>query len=102
MRTSIRRLLLVNLLVCVAIIIGLTAVGVYYLGSNDVDILMDRELVHSSLVFSALLSPLKERSQISSVQRELSKIASQETKVFKLNQNHRNYKHSSLNDGLGI
>ena len=98
MRTSIRRLLLVNLLVCVAIIIGLTAVGVYYLGSNDVDILMDRELVHSSLVFSAILSPLKTNAELVHVQQEFAKIAVKEDDIFKMNPHHRHYKHSSLND----
>jgi two-component system sensor histidine kinase QseC len=98
MRTSIRRLLLVNLLVCVAIIIGLTAVGAYYLGSNDLDILMDRELVHSSLVLSALLSPLKTRTQLVDVQHEFSQISSKEAQIFKLNPTHRDYKHSSLNE----
>lgn len=85
MRISIRRLLLVNLLVCVALIIVLTAVGVYYLGTNDVDQLMDRELVHSTLVFKALLGAISDRADIDKVQSKLDNVLADEAAILNLN-----------------
>ena len=84
MRSSIRRLLLVNLLVCVALIIVLTAVGVYYLGTNDVDELMDRELVHSTLVFKALLSAIDGREDIDKIQSKLDNVLTDEATILNL------------------
>lgn len=97
MKSSIRRLLLVNLLICVALIIVLTAVGVYYLGTNDVDELMDRELVHSSLVFKALLSAIDSRSDIDKVQTKLDSVLTDEAAILKLKpKNHS--RNTSLQD----
>jgi two-component system sensor histidine kinase QseC len=98
MRSSIRRLLLINLLVCVALIVVLTAVGVYYLGSNDVDQLMDRELVHSSLVFRALLTASHNSNDYEKVQSELNQVLTKEAKVLDENPNGRPFRNSTLQD----
>lgn len=98
MRSSIRRLLLINLLVCVALIIVLTAVGVYYLGTNDVDQMMDRELVHSSLVFRALLTTSTNTTDYEKVQAELNQITAKEARVLNENPNGRHFRNSTLQD----
>lgn len=97
MRSSIRRLLLVNLLVCVALIIVLTAVGVYYLGTNDVDELMDRELVHSSLIFKALLSAIDDHKDINKIQSRLDNVLNDEARILKINSK-KELRNSSLQD----
>jgi two-component system, OmpR family, sensor histidine kinase QseC len=98
MRTSIRRLLLINLLVCVALIISLTAIGVYYLGSDDVDQLMDRELVHSSLVVQALLNVITEDKELKQAQKNLNAIFSKESKILDLYPNKQSLRNNSLED----
>ena len=97
MKSSIRRLLLVNLLVCVALIIVLTAVGVYYLGTNDVDQLMDRELVHSTLVFKALLSTIDNQVDIDKVQSKLDSVLADEAVILNIEPKTRS-RNSSLQD----
>lgn len=98
MKSSIRRLLLVNLLVCVAIIIILTAIGVYYLGTGDVEKLMDRELVHSSLIFRALLTPAKTEKQYKDIQANLDQVLAQESNVLRLKADYKKFRNSSLQD----
>jgi two-component system sensor histidine kinase QseC len=98
MKSSIRRLLLVNLLVCVALIIMLTAIGVYYFGTNDVDQLMDRELVHSSLIFKALLSAVNSRKEMEGVQANLNKIQVEEEKILQVDIKNQHFRSSSLQD----
>ena len=98
MKISIRRLLLINLLICVAMIIGLTAMGVYYLGSNDVDTLMDRELVHSSLVYSAMLSGANNAQSLAHIQTHLEGIPASEAQVFQSTALEHSFRQTSLDE----
>ena len=80
--TSIRQRLLINLLGCIAVLMAITAAGVYYLGNNDVEVLMKRDLVHSNLFLQALVPTRLTPEQINVIQEKLSHIPFDEKTIF--------------------
>tara|TARA_R110000868_G_scaffold8205_3_gene42483 strand:- start:76973 stop:78385 length:1413 start_codon:yes stop_codon:yes gene_type:complete len=64
MKPSIKRYLLFYLLIVVAIISLLNTIAIYYVGASDIKSQLDRELVHSNLVFQSLLSNLPKQYYI--------------------------------------
>jgi two-component system sensor histidine kinase QseC len=98
MRTSIRRLLLINLLLAFALIIVLTSIAVYFLGSHDVDQLMDRELVHTSLLVQALSQKNIEASDYKAVQQSLDNILYFQDKYLRADRLNRHLADSSLDE----
>jgi two-component system sensor histidine kinase QseC len=80
--TSIRQRLLINLLSCIGALMIITATGVYYLGNNDVEVLMKRDLVHSNLFLQAMVPTRLTPEEINSVQQKLTSLPATENNIF--------------------
>ncbi len=77
MRSSIRKFLLVNLLLAVTITTTLTAIGNYYLDQKDIQEHLDALMAISALSYQALLSEDLHHRPISNIQANLNRIPHQ-------------------------
>lgn len=86
--SSIRRVLITNILGCVAIIIAAIVIVSYFIGRSDVDSLIDQQLVHSSMVFNALLSPNAPEKELERIQKKMLAISSKKLQTLTDHQAH--------------
>jgi two-component system sensor histidine kinase QseC len=97
MRFSIRRALLINLLLAVAMILFLTGLAVYYLGSREVAQLIDRGLVQTNLTFQAFLTDTKAPKEFALIQKNFSTLQNREDELLvKYTGKHR-FEYNNLN-----
>lgn len=82
MPTSIRKFLLVNLLLAITITTTLTAIGNYYLDEKDIQEHLDIDMAISALSYRALLGNDIHKRQLHDIQSRLNKIPSEIGKYF--------------------
>ncbi len=100
MKPSLRRRLVVNLLISVMAIISITAVSIYYISSIDIETHIDAELISSSLVFQSILSnSINSPKELSGIQKLLQNIPKEHKKILnqyqKLRDPDNNYSYDS-------
>lgn len=75
MKTSIRRLLVVNLLIAVAAIISLSTVGIYYVTNANIESHIDAELIYSNLLFQSILGDsIDHPASLKIIQKDMNQI----------------------------
>ena len=74
MKTSIRKFLLVNLLLAISVTTTLTAIGNYYLGQKDIEAHLDTLMTVSGLSYDALLGDAPNKRTIKAIQSSLQHI----------------------------
>lgn len=83
MKPSIRRIIVINLLLAVTLIVSLMAAGIYYVTNFETEHHIDAELVTSSLVFEALLSDrTKNKAELAAIQQSLDNIPAQRNDII--------------------
>ncbi len=83
MNISIRKFLLLNLLLSVTITTTVTVVGNYYLDQRDIQQHLDSLLLQSSLAFETLIGADIESRDMNSLQKEINAIPSLASHLFK-------------------
>ncbi|GAB4392539.1 MAG: ATP-binding protein [Gammaproteobacteria bacterium] len=73
MKVSIRQFLLINLLVAIAIVTSLTAIGTYYFDQKDIEHHLDEILMENALSFQALFADPSQIRNFSPLQSKLNK-----------------------------
>lgn len=74
MKTSIRKFLLINLLLAISVTTTLTAIGNYYLGQKDIEAHLDTLMAVSALSYDALLGDAPSKRTIKAIQSSLQHI----------------------------
>lgn len=93
MTQSIRRFLLVYILLSVSLIIALIVTGNHYLDNRDIDSRLDSWLSQTTLVIQALLGSDLEVRQLDSLEKEIKKIPLQGKYFFSLRTKHKSHMH---------
>lgn len=83
MMVSIRRFLLVNLLLTITITTSLTALGDYYVDQQDIHSHLDMLLSHTAFAFAGLLTTQLDKNDFYQIQNGLNQIYKSMEKVFK-------------------
>lgn len=83
MTTSIRKFLLINLLLAITVTTTLTAIGNYYLDEKDIQEHLDIDMAISALSYEALLGNEVNLSKLKDIQSRLDQIPTEITKYFK-------------------
>ncbi len=83
MPTSIRKFLLINLLLAITITTTLTAIGNYYLDEKDIHEHLDIIMAVSALSYQALLGDDIHKRELKNIQSKLDKIPNEITHYFK-------------------
>ena len=83
MPTSIRKFLLINLLLAITITTSLTAIGNYYLDEKDIQEHLDTIMAVSALSYQALLGDDINTRPLQDIQKKLNNIPSEITSYFK-------------------
>jgi two-component system sensor histidine kinase QseC len=81
--TSIRKFLLINLLLAITITTTLTAIGNYYLDEKDIHEHLDIIMAVSALSYQALLGDDIHKRELKNIQSKLDKIPNEITHYFK-------------------
>ncbi|MDF1646959.1 MAG: ATP-binding protein [Legionellaceae bacterium] len=74
MKTSIRKFLLINLLLAISVTTTLTAIGNYYLDQKDIEAHLDTLMAVSGLSYDALLGDSPNQHALNTIQNSLQKI----------------------------
>ncbi|MDX2345430.1 MAG: ATP-binding protein [Legionella sp.] len=74
MKTSIRKFLLINLLLAISVTTTLTAIGNYYLNRKDIETHLDTLMAVSGLAYDALLGDSPNQRTLNAIQRTLQHI----------------------------
>lgn len=83
MMVSIRRFLLVNLLLTITITTSLTALGDYYIDQQDIHDHLDMLLSHTAFAFAGLLTTQLDKNDFYQIQNGLNQISKSIEEVFK-------------------
>jgi two-component system sensor histidine kinase QseC len=97
MRFSIRRVVLINLLLVIAVILFLTALAVYYVGTKEVEQLIDRGLIQTNLTFQSFLTDMKQPQKLAKIQEKFSTIKTKEDELLAKYTGKYRFEYSSLN-----
>lgn len=75
MKPSLRRQLVVNLLISIVVIISVTAVSIYSISSMEIETHIDAELVSSSLILEAVLGgSINDKKSLNRIQNNLDRM----------------------------
>lgn len=91
MLTSIRKFLLVNLLISIVITTSVTAIGNYILDQKDIQYHLDSLLSQSGLAFAALIGDKTDRNSLINIQKELDSVPTKSQKYYNSVYNPFNY-----------
>lgn len=83
MIVSIRKFLLINLLLAITITTSLTALGDYYIDQQDIHSHLDMLLSHTAFAFAGLLTTQLDKNDIYQIQNGLNQITKSMEEVFK-------------------
>lgn len=93
MNISIRKFLLLNLLLAVTITTTITVIGNYYLDQRDIQQHLDSFLLQASLAFKALIITKFDDQSIHNIQHALNKIPKEAQTIFQNKKSTTNHQH---------
>lgn len=93
MKISIRKFLVINLLLAITITTTLTVIGNYYLDQKDIQNHLDTLMAVSTLSYQALLSDNINKQKLDNIQVKLNNIPSEINKYY-----HGKFTKSGIND----